>query len=119
MYRLTIEHFGGSDIVTDSSSLRHVLAKRCSPTESNDFWISGESRYPALAILVREQLSCLHFIPRDGHPGFQSRGDANDRGQVTFFTNTSTEQIDVPNEAVVPFEQALHAAEEFAQSNSL
>jgi len=115
---MKIEHFGGLAEVGDDASLDEVLSKRFGE-DVNEFWISGDEKYPALTIQVRGPLSCLLYYPEEGHPGFISVGEDGDEDEVVVFrTNTPTEEIEVSADAVVPFEQARRAAHEFMTSTS-
>jgi hypothetical protein len=89
-----------------------VLALRFGD-DSNEFWMFGDEPFPALAVQVKGALACLHFFPKQSHPGFLSMGDGISADPETFFTNTPIEEIQVPADAVVPFELARRAAMEF------
>jgi immunity protein Imm1 of predicted polymorphic toxin system len=117
---MNIEHFGGTADVADSASLDEVLAARFGDQHDvNEFWISGEQRYPLLSVQVCGELSCLHYFPEEDHPGFISVGQGGGAGGTAVFcTNTPTEEIEVEASAVVPFEQARQATHEFMRSGS-
>ena len=93
--RLKVEHFGGAVEVDDSAALDRVLDARYG-NDVNEYWLGGEEKYPCLAIQVRGSVACLHFFPRDGHPGFLSVGDETAAGIETFYTNTPTEGVTSP-----------------------
>jgi hypothetical protein len=115
---LKVEHFGGAEEVTDSAALDVVLSKRYG-NDVNEFWLGGEEKYPCLAIQVRGSRACLHFFPRDGHPGYLSVGDGAATGSETFYTNTPTEESYIAANAVVPFDQAREAAHEYLRTGSM
>jgi len=118
---MNIDHFGGEEIAADAATLEAVLGKRYG-ANANEFWLSGEEPYPAVTILVREQLACVHFFPEDGHPGYLLKGGRSivePSGFTTFFTNTPTEEIEVANENIVPFSDAQRIAREFFLTNSM
>jgi hypothetical protein len=67
-------------------------------------------------------LANLHFFPPGDHPGFHSVGHVTNvdvRKNTTFFMNSIEEPEEVPNDAVVPFSDALAAAKEFFASQEL
>ena len=119
---MKIEHFGGLDYAGDLGSLDAVLTSRYG-TNANEFWLSLEDeKFPALAILVRDDLANVHYFPEDGHPGYlltESQPNAKTGGSTVFFTNTPSEEVEIGNEGVVPFSSALKAAHEFFSSTTL
>jgi hypothetical protein len=65
---------------------------------------------------VKGDLSHVHYFPNEDHPGFASVAKQSvprpDKLRI-FFINP-TEEIDVLNGEVIPFSDALKAAQEFA-----
>jgi Immunity protein Imm1 len=90
---------------------------RDTATPSTSFWLFGEEKHPVLSVLVRGNLACVHFFPREGHPGFASVGNESADASITF--RGSTEAVEVSGACVVTFEQARQAAREFLLSRSL
>ena len=110
---MRVEHFGGTDQIHSSAGLCELLKKRYG-NDANEFFISGKDRYPLLSMLVRGSVACLHYFPREEHPGFISATGTNELdGVLVFYTNTATEEIEVDARAGIPFEQAQAAAKEF------
>jgi hypothetical protein len=66
--------------------------------------------------MMRGDLAYLTYIPSEDHPGFTSVGSSDARGDTTFFHNDYNEETEIANYAVVPFSDALNAAQEFAIS---
>jgi hypothetical protein len=85
----------------------------------NEFWISGETRFPELVVTVRGEAAALHFFPRDGHPGFVSRGTRAPGEMLTFKTSSTGEEIQISSEAIVSFAEAYLATFEFVEKLSL
>jgi len=115
---MKIEHFGGAREIADGAALDGVLAARYGD-DANEYWLYGAASYPCLAICVRGSSAYLHFFPEENHPGFASLGEGTAEGISRFFSNAPTETIEVPANAVVPFEAARTAAQEFFRSGSL
>ncbi len=73
-------------------------------------------------MMVKGDLAYLEYFPSDGHPGFVSIGNSlnlKPGGLTTFFPDRTNETLQIMNEAVVPFSDALKAAQEFAVSKTL
>jgi Immunity protein Imm1 len=106
----------------DENDVDSILLKRCGQGV-NAFWIYHEPRKkPLLLILVNNTLANLHYFPDEKHPGFYSIGKMSSLpadGNTTFFMNNPTEREEVPNDAIVPFADALAAAKEFLTSTEL
>jgi hypothetical protein len=114
-----------SNTIFDASNnvdVERILLKRCNQGV-NAFWIFHEPREkPILLILAKNQMANLHYFPDEGHPGYISVGNipslpAHD--YTMFFMNSPKEEEHVPNDAIVPFADALAAAKEFLVSTEL
>lgn len=116
--QMKVEHFGGAVDVADSTALDRVLDARYG-NEVNEFIMGGQETYPYLSILVRGSAAYLHFFPAEGHPGFASVGNASAQGDETFYVNTPTEEIWVAASAVVPFDRAREAAQEYLRTGTM
>jgi hypothetical protein len=108
--------------VTGPRDIEAALSKR-QGSGRNSFWLShGENLYPVINILVNGSLSYLEYFPSEGHPGFTSVGtslDLSPGGHAAFFPDDTNETLQIMNEAVVPFSDAVRAAQEFAISKAL
>lgn len=113
MRAIEVAHFGGTTRVTDPASLDSLLRERHADG-LNEFWISGEEKFPVLVVSVRDQIAAVHFFPEDRNPGFQSRGDRAPGGVVSL--QTIGEEIQVTSDAIVPFEDARRATHEFVDT---
>jgi hypothetical protein len=118
---MIVEDFEGTHQVNGDAQIETLLATRYG-RNMNEFWLyRGTQLHPAMAIMANGDLACVHYFPRDHHPGFQSVGpapDLNPRGE-TMFASDPDERSSMPNTTVVPFSLALAAAKEFARSPEL
>jgi hypothetical protein len=105
--------------VTKPADIELALNRRHG-TGRNAFWLShGSKQFPAINIMVNGELAYVHYFPKEQHPGFASVGTVPGLrpGEETgFFLNSSIEPLEIMNEAVVRFSDALRAAQEFAIS---
>ena len=118
---MKIEHFGGFIECNEIKEFESILNIRYGKG-ANEFWIYGENRYPCLSIMVNCEYAYLHFFPEHKHPGFQSIGMNTDlpEGEMSiFYTNTIDEEIEIINDAVIPFSTAVTAAKEFFITSEL
>jgi hypothetical protein len=117
---LVIYDFRGKHEVGSDFEMTFVLAKR-NEDGFNEFWLHhGDDKRPCLAILANLDLAYVHYLPKDGHPGFQSLRLASDLdldGQTMFRCNR--DRTPMPNSTVIPFSWALDVAKEFAGSKWL
>jgi hypothetical protein len=108
--------------VTNPRDIEAALSKR-QASGRNSFWLShGAELYPVINILVKRDVAYLEYFPSEGHPGFTSVGRSLDLmpgGHTAFFPDDTNETLQIMNEAVVPFSDALRAAQEFAISQAL
>jgi len=81
----------------------------------NEFWLTEEeSKFPALAIMVKKDLACLHYFPYEGHAGFISSGTCGiDCDDVCVFVINRTEDQEILKDCVVFAADAVRAATEF------
>jgi hypothetical protein len=119
---MRIEDYESVCDVTKPAEVETALSKRHGAGR-NAFWLShGSMRFPALCILVNGDLSYVLYFSKEGHPGFASVGNLpglRPGEDSDFFAQNSDEPIGVMNETVVPFWEALKAAQEFANSATM
>ena len=109
---MLVVDFDGQHQVVDEDALDKQLSRRSS-AGVNHFWLYfDEEEYPWLAIAVKQDIACVHFFPKEGHPGFQSVGSTSANETITFYM-TADDTIEVPQTAVVPINLAMIAAHEF------
>jgi hypothetical protein len=90
----------------------------------NSFLLShGSEAYPALSLLVKDDLAYLNYLPRENDAGFASAGKMPGLkpGELTTFSISENpgDDVNVLNAAVLPFSVALQAAREFFLSKDL
>jgi immunity protein Imm1 of predicted polymorphic toxin system len=107
--------------VTTLADVQAALSKR-HDAGINAFWLShGSKKLPAISILVKGDIAYVHYFPNDDHPGFASvaKLPGPRPHETTIFFVNPNEKVWILNGAVVPFSDALKAAEEFAISETM
>jgi hypothetical protein len=108
--------------VNPPADIEAVLSKRYR-SEVNSFWLAdGAGAFPAINVMVNGSLAYVHYFPKEPHPGYASVGGTlglNPEEDTAFFHDNTKEKFQIMNEAVVPFSDALKAAQEFAVSKSI
>jgi hypothetical protein len=105
--------------VTNPADIEAALKKRHGEGR-NAFWLShGNDKFSAINILVNGGLAYIHCFPERRHPGFASIGivpGLKSGEESVFFQSCSNEPLDIMNEQVVEFSDAMKVAQEFAVS---
>jgi hypothetical protein len=118
---MRVEDFEIGLDVTTMQELEAALSRRHG-VGINSFWLAHVvGGFPAINIVVKGDLAHVHYFPKEDHPGFKSVADLpgpRPRDTSVFFI-APKEKIWVLNDGIVPFSQALKAAEEFAVSNAM
>jgi hypothetical protein len=111
---MRIEDFKGAYYADNPRQIDAILHKR-NDDGLNEFWIwRGEQKHPVMGLLVRNDLACLNYFPRERHPGFASVGNLpslNPRGETDFWAHGAP--MPVINWKILPFADALRAIHEF------
>jgi hypothetical protein len=118
---MRIEDFDSECDMTKPADVEAALNKR-HRGGINAFWLRhGTERFPAICILVKGDIANVHFFPREGHPGFTSVANVSgpSSNETSVFFARPTEKAWVRNDALVPFSDALKAAQEFAVSKTM
>jgi hypothetical protein len=118
---MIVEDYDSEHEVTTPEELEAALRKR-RDGGINSFWLSHVvDEHPKLALLVKEDLASVHYFPKERHAGFQSvaKEPGPDPYGTTVFFVRPTEKVWVVNYAIIPFSDALKAAQEFAISPTL
>jgi hypothetical protein len=122
MVTLRVEDFDGLHEANSITALENILMKR-HKKEYKSFWLShGSKKNPSVALLVKGNLAGLHYFPRESHPGFVPAGNIaglNSGEMTTFYTDNSGEEVQIVNDAIVPFSAAWAVAKEFFVSEGL
>ena len=116
-----VEDFEGGLDITTPHALEAALTKRYGDGR-NSFWLARQAgKFPAINIMVRGELAYVHYFPVERHAGFASvakvPGPRPDGTSIFFLY--PTEKVWAPNRALIPFSEALKAAQEFAIFNSM
>jgi hypothetical protein len=118
---MRIEDYDAVWHVTRPADIEAALRKRHGAGR-NGFWLThGSNKSPAINIMVMGDLAYVHYFPED-HPGFASIGTVPGLrlgGVTSFFPGDTDETLEILNDSVVRFEEALKAAQEFAVSPTL
>lgn len=118
---MTIYFFGGKRIVNTLEELKSVLDIR-SENDSNEFLLSGNSKYPYLSIMINGNVATAIYFSDDTDVLFQSIGGElglNMDKTTVFFTGTKEQEICVWNEFVISIEKATEIAIEFFLKHDL
>jgi hypothetical protein len=122
MVALTIYDLKGGHEAKSLADFQAVLEKRYGP-DANSFWIwHYEEKNPAISLLVRGNLSCIHYFPYEGHPGFVSVGtvESLDKDGFTSFRFETVEQEqEIWNPHVISASAGISAARDFFSSKDL
>jgi hypothetical protein len=107
--------------VMKPADIEATLSKRFGAGR-NAFWLShGNEERPAISILVKGGLAYVHYFPNEDHPGLASVAKLlGPRAyETSIFFVRPNEKVWILNSAVVPFSDALKAAQEFSISRTL
>jgi hypothetical protein len=118
---MRIEDYDSVCDVTSPADIEAALSKRHG-NGINAFWLShGSKLHPVMSILVKGDLAYVLYIPNEDHPGFASVSElpAARPHETSIFFVTPNEKAWILNGAVVPFSDALKAAQEFAVSATI
>ena len=119
---LTIEDLDGRHEASSLAEFQAVLETRYGP-DANSFWIShDDEKNPVISLLVKGNLSCIHYFPYEGHPGFVSVGAAeglDKDGFTTFCFETLKQDQEIWNPHVILASAAMSAARDFFNSKEL
>ena len=115
--------FGGTHSAHSIAELEQLLGVRFKD-QLNHFWLLADgSDFPRLAIMVKGDLSAIHYFPQERHAGYVSLGgklNLDPDKMTTFSINHSpAHNISVRNEFVIPFSEAMKVAKEFFHSQEL
>jgi hypothetical protein len=108
------------DVITPAD-IEAALSKRHAGG-INSFWLSHAAElYPAINIMVKGDLASVHYLPKDRDPGFVSVAKVLGprANETSIFFVGPTEKIWVLNSTLIPFSEALKAAQEFSISTAM
>jgi hypothetical protein len=88
----------------------------------NEFVLYNEPEYLYLVLLVNKDYTYLHYYSQDDHPGFRSMASDNgldDNDTSIFYTNTDKEEVSIPNDSIMSFNNALIAVKAFFETGDM
>src|SRR6266481_4485112 len=112
--------FDGHHSVHSIAELEQLLGVRFKD-QLNHFWLRADgSDFPRLAIMVKGDLSAIHYFPKDRHPGYVSLGGKlnldPDRTATFSISHSPADDVKVRHEFVIAFSKAHEVAKEFFHS---
>ena len=111
----------GEREATNKAELDHALMKRYDSGMNYFYLVLDGSEYPSLIIMVSGELAWLYFLSSSEHAGYHSVGAVpglDPNGRTRFVSPGPQEELFF-NDQVVPFADALRAAEEFSVTGQL
>jgi len=85
----------------------------------NSFWLSDESGFPCMSILVKDELATVWYWPSEGSAGCMStNGNATSEKATTLFYLNHQRQ-EVGDHLIINWPQAVEAAREFLETREL
>jgi Immunity protein Imm1 len=114
--------FSGEHPVKDLSDIERVMSRRFEGNVNEVLLASGKNAFPLLAILIRENMASINYVPGDKEAGFTSIGGnlgLPPDGMTIFAMGDPSEEIAVSNRSIVTFTKALEAAKEFFRTKQL
>lgn len=94
-------------------ALNRILAIR-NEKNCNEFEVYGSEKYPYLAILVNDNLACVHFFESEDNCGYYAYCDEKwlaENGYTIFYINAT--KTEISNDLVIPFSLAQVVAHDF------
>ena len=79
----------------------------------DDIWISGETEYPCLSILINDQYTCVHYFLNNQGDMWQSIGYGSE--DISFESNG--EKSDMPADAIISLDLAIECAKQFFETH--
>jgi hypothetical protein len=118
---MIVSDFTGGNSVQSMAQLEQRLEVRFLNEQNRFHLIPDSGDYPAVTIHVKADRAAIYYLPKDRHAGYVSLGgkmNLDPKEWTTFSIDgfDPGETIDVPNEFIVPFSEALKVAKEFFHS---
>lgn len=89
-----------------------AFLRECAANRPDDIWLSGDTDYPCLAMMLSGCYACVHYFLNDNGDMWQSVGQ--EEQDFTFLVNG--EQTEMPGDTVISLEQAIACARQFFDS---
>jgi hypothetical protein len=115
-----IEYGNSRNITSNDRDETAMVLRKLYENSENEFWISIDenSRFPCIAILVKNDISWIHYFPEENCAGFSS---LNTFGGVyeTIHCVINGNEYEISSENGVPFAIAISAVLQFFDSHAL
>ena len=111
---MNVENCNGTIQCHSWNELENLIWKSSS-NPFDDIWISRNSAYPCLAILLNGKDACVHYFLNDNGDMWQSVGYGNK--DVTFLHNG--EESDMPADCIISLDKAIDCAKQFYLTSDL
>jgi hypothetical protein len=118
---MRIEDYDSVCDVTKPADIETALRRRHG-IGINSFWLShGAEEFPTINVMVKGDRAYVHYFPKDREPGFASvaKVPGPRPNETSVFFVRRTEKVWVRDGAVIPFSDALKAAQEFSISATM
>lgn len=109
MALLNISNCNGDYECHSLTELENFIRKS-SLKQFDDIWLSGNTEYPCLAILVKGSYACVHYFLNDEGDMWQSVGYGD--LDITFILSNGDES-DKPADCVISINEAIQCARQF------
>jgi len=114
-----LEDIGGLMIIESAAALDSAMCKQ-NEKGANEIWLwRNDSRFPALAILTRQNAAYAQYFPGAGHPGFMSLAESQVDESTIFYAGGAGDEQEISNGNVIPLSVAVVLAQEFFSSQAL
>ena len=105
---MNVTNCNGDFEVHSWSELENIIEQSTS-NRFDDIWISVETNYPCLAVLINGNYACVHYFLNDEGDMWQSVGYGEK--DISFVSNGDS--VDMPANSIISLGKALECAKQF------
>ena len=102
-----IEYDGGQKVCKSHEEVIAILEMRNNNNE-NEYWISLELKFPCMALLVKNDVSSVHYFPNEDSAGFRALKSDIGLGEAVQIT-IGGHQYEIESEAIIPVDEVISA----------
>ena len=116
MVPMIFEHFAGKEVCSTEAEARAAFAQAVDGVNAFNIYTDADGVYPYLSVMVNGNCAYIWYAPDEESAGFQVYGndlELDAEGDMVFYINTPTEEMQVPNNYVCSKETALQVVLEF------
>ena len=116
MVPMIFEHFAGKEVCSTEAEVRATFAQAIDGANAFNIYTDVNGVYPYLSVMVNRDCAYIWYAPDEESAGFQVYGDdleLDPAGDMIFYINTPTEEMQVPNNYVYLKKTALQVVLEF------